>query len=80
MGLDLLNGPVEAEIPDRRSVALRHVQGERLVALLSREGLAETPFGRHQLHRAILGEVHVPREAVEGNGQTGIQAGHSEEG
>lgn len=80
MSLNLLNGSIKAEIAERRPIALRHMQGEGLVALLAWERLAQAPFGRRQVHCAVFRDVHVPGEAVEGHGQTGVQAGHGEEG
>lgn len=80
MSLDLLNGSIKAEIAERQSIALRHVQGEGVAALLAREGLVQTPVGRHKVHRAVMRDVHVPGEAVEGYRQTGIQTGHGQEG
>lgn len=81
MHLNFLDGSIKAEISNREAITLCQMQGNRLVALLSRQGLFETfsPCGGRQVQCAVLRDGEVPGEAVERHREAGIQFGHSEE-
>ena len=74
--LNFLDGSSVAEVSDRCAVALRQVQGDGVIALLTGQGLPEAPRGRRQVQGAVLRDAQVPGEAVEGHRQAGVQLGH----